>query len=279
MKIALCNEVLRELEFSEQCSYAAALGYDGLELAPFTLAENPHLMSGSERARIRKLAADAGLEIVGLHWLLITPKGLSLNGPDSSTRERTVEVMRGLIELCAELGGTTLVHGSPAQRSVDPDDDPEEAWKRAQDCFAAIQENAEAAGVVYCIEPLSVSETNFINNIAEAVRLIESFNSPALRTMLDARAANLSEEQSPDTLIDQWLPTGMIAHVHLNDRNMRGPGQGEDRFAPLLAALLRNHYSGKVSVEPFDYQPDFRASAAHAIGYIRGILQTLEGTD
>ena len=38
MKIALCNEVLQPLPFAQQCALAADLGYDGLEVAPFTLA-------------------------------------------------------------------------------------------------------------------------------------------------------------------------------------------------------------------------------------------------
>ena len=41
MKLALCNEVIREMDFPAQCDFAAKLGYDGLELAPFTLDENP----------------------------------------------------------------------------------------------------------------------------------------------------------------------------------------------------------------------------------------------
>jgi D-psicose/D-tagatose/L-ribulose 3-epimerase len=41
MKISLCNEVLRERPFAEQCRLAAAIGCHGLELAPFTLAADP----------------------------------------------------------------------------------------------------------------------------------------------------------------------------------------------------------------------------------------------
>ena len=50
---------------------------------------------------------------------------------------------------------------------------------------------------------------------------------------------------------------------------------GYDRFAPVFAALQRNDYIGVVLVEPFDYQPDGQATAARAIGYVRGILEAL----
>jgi sugar phosphate isomerase/epimerase len=48
-------------------------------------------------------------------------------------------------------------------------------------------------------------------------------------------------------------------------------------FAPILAALRRLDYRGICSVEPFDYQPDGPSCAARAIGYVRGILEALEG--
>lgn len=275
MKIALCNEVIREMDFTAQCHYAAALGYNGLEVAPFTLDENPHRLPSSTRAELRRFAGDAGIEITGLHWLLVTPQGLSITTKDSSVRRQTVDVMRGLIDLCADLGGKVLVHGSPVQRSISPDDDSAEAWLRARDCFAAVASAAEAAKVVYCIEPLSPRDTNFINTVAEAVRMVEATGCPAVRTMIDSCAAGQAEIAPVTEVIDRWLPTGHIHHIHVNDTNRRGPGQGEVQFAPIFAALDRHAYSGIVSVEPFDYHPDGPASAARAIGYIRGILESL----
>lgn len=275
MKIALCNEVVRGLEFQAQCLLASALGYAGLELAPFTLGENPHLISALERKQLRKIAEDAGIEIVGLHWLLLTPKGLSINSRDPDVRHRTVEVMRGLVGLCADLGGKVLVHGSPAQRNILPDDPLQDAWLRARDTFAAVAPEAEAAGVTYCLEPLSTEECNFINTIADAVTMVEAVGSPAFKTMIDHRAASLAEKEPVAELLDRWLPTGLIRHVHVNETNRRAPGQGNNRFMPMFAALKRNAYGGVVSVEPFDYYPDGPAAAAVAIGYIRGMIEAL----
>src|SRR5215831_7431015 len=193
MKISLCNEVIREMDFVSQCQYVAALGYDGLEVAPFTLDENPHRLPSSAHAELRRMAADAGIEVTSLHWLLVTPPGLSINSKESSVRQRTVEVMGGLIDLCADLGGRVLVHGSPAQRNVLSDDSPADAWLRARDCFAAAARHAESANVLYCIEPLCPEDTNFINTVAEAVRMVDAVGSPALRTMVDSRSATESE--------------------------------------------------------------------------------------
>jgi len=278
MKLSLCNEVIRNLDFPAQCAFAAEVGYDGLEVAPFTLDDNPHLMSARRRAEVRQAAADAGISITGLHWLLVTPGGLTLNGPDEAARLRTVDVMRRLVDLCADLGGAVLVHGSPAQRTVADDDDFRAAWQRARDSFSAVAEEAAAVGVTYCVEALALRETNFINTIAEAATMVEAVDSPALRTMIDCSAASQAEDESIPDLIGRWVPAGMVRHVQVNDANRRGPGQGEVTFADVFSALHRVGYDGVVAVEPFDYRPDGPACAARAIGYLRGIEEALGWT-
>jgi sugar phosphate isomerase/epimerase len=279
MRIALCNEVLQPMPFAQQCAWAAAVGYEGLEIAPFTLSDEPHMMIAQERAAIRRAAADAGIAITGLHWLLLTPKGLSITSPDDAVRARTVEVMRRLVDFCADVGGKVLVHGSPGQRAIPAGETRETAIARARDAFARVADDAQRAGVVYCIEPLATTETPVINTIAEAAAIVDAIGSPALRTMLDCAAAGRMEQEPLAAVIDRWLPTGRIAHVQVNDPNRRGPGEGELAFAPILAALKRNGYEGVVAVEPFKYVPDGQACAARAIGYLRGILETLSAAD
>lgn len=272
MRIALCNEVIAELPFERQCAFAAALGYDGLEIAPMTLSETPHELSADGRAELRRAAADAGIAITGLHYLLRTPAGLSITSPDAAVRARTIGVMRRLCDLAVDLGARILVHGSPDQRRLRAADDAEgRAW--GAECFAAVASAAQDANVTYCIEPLSPDQTQFVNTVAEAVDLVRKIDSPAVRTMLDCSSAGRGERASIPALLREWLPTGLIAHVHLNDPNRRGPGEGDLNFAPIFAALRDNHYRGMAAVEPFVYEPDGPACAARAIGYVRGVLE------
>jgi len=263
------------MPFPRQCEYAAKLGYDGLEVAPYTLSEEPHRMGAAQLAIARQAAADAGIAITGLHWLLVKPAGLSISTKNDVTRKKTLDVMLALVDQCAELGGRYLVHGSPQQRRIDPDDSPAAALARAQAIFAAVAERAAKAGVVYCVEPLSSDQTPLINTLEQAAALVDAIGNPHLRSMLDCSSAGRMESAPLPELVERWLPRGMIAHVQLNDRNRRGPGQGEQRFAPLLRALVKHKYAGDIAVEPFDYVPDGPAAAARAIGYIRGILEAL----
>src|ERR1700684_3389578 len=136
MRIALCNEVLGQMSLEQQCDYAARLGYDGLEIAPFTLSDAPETISSAEAARIRKTVEASGLVVTGLHWLLVKPEGLSLTDPDASVRARTVGVMTHLVGLCAELGGAVMVHGSPKQRQIAAGETHAVALARLRDGFA-----------------------------------------------------------------------------------------------------------------------------------------------
>lgn len=273
-RLALCNEVLRELDFAQQCALAASLGYDGLEVAPFTLSDTPHLLPQAHIAHLRRIVADSGIVISGLHWLLVQPAGLSLTDPDATVRLRTIDVMRRLVALCAALGGEYLVHGSPAQRRL-PDTGAADARAWAMEAFWMAADAATTAGLRYCLEPLSRSETNFINTIAEAADIIETIDRPGLCTMLDASAATRTETDSPATLALRWLPSGLIGHVHLNDTSRQGPGQGDTPIAPILRALIAGGYPHWIGIEPFDYVPDGPTSAARAIGYVRGIEAAL----
>jgi len=275
MRIALCNEVIAPMPFPRQCEYAAKLGYDGLEIAPYTLSDEPHKLGSAQLAAARAAAQDAGIAITGLHWLLVKPAGLSISTRDDAVRRKTLDLMCVLVEQCAELGGRYLVHGSPHQRRIDAGDTREAALGRAQECFAAVAARAEKAGVLYCIEPLSSEQTPLVNTLAEATKMVQAIGSRAVRTMLDCSSAGRMEKDSLSALADRWLPNGMIAHVQVNDRNRRGPGQGEQKFAPLFAALKRHGYAGDIAVEPFDYVPDGPGAAARAIGYLRGILEAL----
>jgi sugar phosphate isomerase/epimerase len=271
MKLALCNEVLRDLPFPAQCELAAALGYDAMEIAPFTLSEAPHELPAAERRRLRQTAEAAGVPVSGLHFLLIAPPGLTITGEDAEARARTRSVIIELVNLCADLGGRYLVHGSPQQRNVPAGASMAAARERAKEILAAAGEAATRARVVYCLEALAPQETNFINTVAESADLVREIGGPALKTMIDTSAAGRAESQTIEDLARQWVPTGLIGHVHLNDRNRRGPGQGKDKFAGFLRALADTGYAGAVGVEPFDYHPDPRTCAARAIGDQRGI--------
>ena len=269
MKLSLCNEVIRELPFERQCALAAKLGYRGLEVAPFTFGDDGWRMPPAKRREVRRACADAGVEVSGLHWLLAAPDGLSITTGDKAVWHKSVDVLRASVELCAELGGAYLVHGSPTQRRVEGPSDAQ----RAEEAWAIAAAAAQKAGVVYCLEALSTPECNFINTLAEASAVVQRIGNPAFKSMVDTLAAARMEAEPVADVIRRWMPVGLMAHIQLNDRNRRGPGEGDDKFAPVLQALAETGYAGWVAMEPFVYEPDGPTCAARMIGYVSGLLE------
>lgn len=271
MKLSLCNEVLREWPFTKQCEFAASLGYQALEVAPFTLFQDPAELGPSLAARVRSEAQAQGLVISSLHWLLVRPEGLSMVSVDRAVQARTFEWIARLIDFARRCGAEVLVHGSPAQRNPIAGQDINDALAQLETMLGRLAPVARDAGVVYCLEPLSRKETPVINTVAEAAAIVRRIGSPHLRTMLDASAAAQSEATPIADVLDCYLASGDIAHIQVNDANRRGPGQGDTDLLPLMQVLNRRHYTGWIAVEPFTYQPDGPATAAFSAGHMQAL--------
>ena len=269
MKFAICNEMFEGWAFADVCAAAREAGYSGVEIAPFTLGKPAGEVSASERAAIRKAAQDAGLQIVGLHWILAQTTGLYINSPDRSTRDRTAAYLIDLANLCADLGGTVMIFGSPKQRCVSEGVTRDEAWDYACETFRGIVPILEERGVTLCLEPLAPEETNFINTADEAARMICDLGSPSFQLLLDVKA--MSSESKP---IDQIIRENrsIVKHFHANDANLRGPGFGNTDFVPIAAALREIDYKGWVSVEVFDFSPDPVTIAVKSMEYLKSVF-------
>ena len=277
MKIAICNELFKDWPIEKVFRYAAQLGYDGVEIAPFTLADSVVDISSKKRKAIRRAAEENGIEIVGLHWLLVKPEGLSINHPDEFIRIQTQEYIEALVHFCADIGGKVLVHGSPHQRHVEDKWNFRESWNYARETFEACLETAQKRNVIYCLEPLISSQTNFINTIDEALRMVKEIRHPNFKMMFDCRSASVEEESAVGALLHA-LESRMLGHVHVNDASGKGPGFGKTELTPVLKTLIENGYQRYLSVEVFEFDPDPQTVASRSIGYLRGILECLEKT-
>jgi D-psicose/D-tagatose/L-ribulose 3-epimerase len=274
MKISICNELFQGWPIERVFEYAAQLGYDGVEIAPYTLADSVTEISQKRRSAIRRAAEENGVEIVGLHWLLVKPEGLYINHPDEIIRIRTQEYMEALIHFCADIGGKFLVHGSPHQRTIKNGWNFQESWEFEKETFKVCLKTARQRNVIYCIEPLTQTSTNFINTVEEALRLVREIRHPNFKMIFDCRNASAEERSITESLL-QSLDSGFLRHIHANDASGRGPGFGETKFTPILKPLVKNGYKGYLSIEVSNFDIDPQTIASRSIGYLRGILETL----
>ncbi len=266
VRFAICNELFQGWNLEKTFDFIAKLGYEGLEIAPFTLADDVRKIAKSDREHIRELSESYGVAVAGIHWILVTPPGLHITHPDPSVRRKTKEYMMELIRFNADIGGKIIVFGSPKQRNVLPGVSKEKAWKYAREIFQDCSRFAEDYGVVICIEPLARHLTNFINTAEEAIRLIEEVAHPNFRLILDVYS--MCDEGKP---IDEIIRSSReyLAHFHANDDNKLGPGFGGVDYYSIAKALKEIGYQGYVSVEVFDFSPGSEFIARKSIENLR----------
>jgi sugar phosphate isomerase/epimerase len=273
MKFAICNELFEGWAFDDVCRFARSVGYTGIEIAPFTLAASITDVPASRRCDLRRQAADNGVEIVGLHWLLARTTGLHVTSPDPGVRERTAAYLVHLAEACRDLGGRVMVFGSPQQRSLVPGVSRTEAFAFAVDTFRRALAGVAACGVNICFEPLTPTETDFVTSTAEGVELVDAVGDAHFVLHLDVRAMSSEATPVPDLIRRHAHRAG---HFHANDPNGRGPGFGDTDFVPILRALDEAGYDRWVSVEVFDFAPDPETIARRSIDHMTACLPTKE---
>lgn len=266
MKFGICNEIFQGWKIEDVMSHAQLAGYDGIEIAPFTLAQSVTNIPAAERKRIRDAAARMDIEITGIHWVLVQTEGLHLNHPEAAVRGRTADYFCALVEFCADLGGKIIVLGSPKQRNILEGVTPAQAWTWATETLRAAVQLAERRGVIICFEPLAPSETNFVNTAEEGIRFAKQFHSPAMKIILDVKAMCSEAKPIPQIIRES---RGEFAYFHANDKNLKGPGFGDVDFVPIAAALRETGYDGYVSVEVFQFEEGPDVIAGKSIEYLK----------
>lgn len=268
MKFAICNELFENWAWERVCDYTSSLGYQGLEVSPFTLAERAEDVAPERRRELRQQAETRGLEVLGLHWLLVKPPGLYITSPDAAVRKRTGAYFVELVKLCHDLGGDVMVIGSPKQRSLLPGITREQALAYAQEVFTECLPLAQELGVTLAMEPLGPKETDFLNTAADTIELIDRIAHPNFRLNLDVKAMSAESKPIPQIIRES---KAHIAHVQVNDPNLLGPGMGEVRYEPIIAALREVGYDGWLSVEAFDFTAGAERIARESIDYLKRV--------
>ncbi|MBI1841947.1 MAG: sugar phosphate isomerase/epimerase [Verrucomicrobia bacterium] len=266
MQFGICNEIFQGWKIDDTLAFAKETGYDAVEIAPFTLARWVTDIPAAERSRIREAARRIGVRVSGIHWVLAQTEGLHLTHPDPAVRGRTSAYFRELAQCCSDLGGQTIVVGSPKQRNVMDGVTYEQAFSWAGQVFQPALELAATLGVTICFEPLAPSETNFINTAAEAIRFVHQFKHPQFKIILDVKAMS-SESKPIPQIIRESAPH--FRYFHANDRNLKGPGFGDVDFVPIAAALRETGYDGVVSVEVFNFDEGPEVIARKSLEYLR----------
>src|SRR5437870_3540353 len=170
---AICNEAFEKFPFADACRAIRKAGYQGIEIAPFTLAEDPATIPSAMRREFRMIIESEGLRFVGLHWLMVSPKGLHVTTPDARLRARSWCHIRNLVDLCADLGPDgVMVFGSPQQRATTGGMSREQATRHYIDGLASVAPHAASRGVTILVEALPIGQCDVVQTIDEAASIV-----------------------------------------------------------------------------------------------------------
>jgi len=273
-KYAICNECMAadsQLSWPDQCQLAADAGYGGIEVAAFTLVkQGVQEITAAQRREMASAMKDAGIECVGLHWLLAPPpKGLHFTTPDDAVRQKTIAYFDKLIDFCGDLGGPYMIFGSPKQRNA-VGISTDEAKKNFAEGLAKVAEHAQERGVKILIELLGKAATNVVNTMAEALELAKQVDHPAVQIMFDFH--NTSDETEPfDVLLRKYFKH--IHHVHVQEMDGKhlGTGTAVQDYVKAFQTLKDLGYDKWVSLEVFDFSPGGKKIAEESMRALKQI--------
>lgn len=276
---SICNEVYDKWDFATACASIKKAGYEGIEIAPFTLNEYPATITAAQRSEYRRIMADAGLAFIGLHWLMVSPKGLHVTTPDKELRAKSWQHIRDLVDLCADLSGNRtsgsngiMVFGSPKQRTSTGGITAAEATRHFVDGLAGVTPHAELRGVTILVESLPNADSDIVNTVAAAVDIVKEIGSPNVQTMFDTH--NAADETEPHAVVlDRYFD--LIRHVHINEMDGRHPGTGNYDFKPIFETVARRNFAGWVSLEVFDFSAGAEKIANDSLRYVESVLASM----
>ena len=272
MKFSICNELYQDWPVEKAFAHASTVGYTGVEIAPFTLADHVRNITSAQREEIRDLAAKYELEVIGLHWLLAKTDGLHLTSDDEAKRKLAAIYLTDLATLCGDLGGKVLVLGSPQQRNLDEKTAVAVGMQRAADVIRHVVPELEKQKVILAIEPLGPEEGNFLLTADDGIKLVEMVNSPFVKLHLDVKAMS-TESMSISEIIRNSQQ--QLVHFHANDPNRMGPGMGDVDYVPIFETLKEVGYDGWLSVEVFDYTPGIDCLTQDSIEYMKKVAEEI----
>ncbi len=270
-KFAFCQELFKNLNLKDTCAFLFKLGYLGIELAPFTFAEDIRSLNEEQIKAYHKVIHNSGLEVSALHWLLVSPKNMSISSLNDEVYNNTKDFFKKLIEFGHLMETKYLIFGSPKQRMLNIENRAKE-FDRAILFFQEMAEVADKYDIKIAFEPLGSQITNLGGTIQESLEIVDKVNHPSFTLMLDT-SAMLREGINPENCIRH--KKNSFIYSHLNDPNELGPGRGSVDFIPILRALKEIKYTEWLSVEPFSTSIAAEEIAFKSIEYLKKIEQNI----
>lgn len=214
--------------------------YCGLEIAPTRVfGKAPYEKHTDASAWAKRLACNFGVAVSSIQSIWFGRQE-NLFGSERE-RQTLIDYTKKAIDFANTVGCKNLVFGCPRNRAI-PDDADE---KIGVDFFKEIGAYAANKGTVVSVEANPpIYNTNYINDTASALELIEKVKSDGFLLNLDV-GTMICNNESVERLRGS---VALIHHIHISEPELK-PIVKRKLHKQLRDLLLEEKYRGFVSIE------------------------------
>jgi sugar phosphate isomerase/epimerase len=241
-RLAAAEMTLPGETLEEKSAFVRSVGFDGIELSARG--------DGIFGARVDELrrARDAGV----LMPTAVVHMDHFIGDFDADRRRDAIEQLKIHLSTIAAAGGTGIV--SPHafglfSRRLPPFQPPrsvEESRAALVEALREVGEHAESVGAKVYLEPLNRFEDFVINQLADAVSVVEEVGSSGVMITADTFHMSIEEARIGESIREAGTAIG---HVQLGDSNRLEPGAGHYDWPETLDALEAIGYQGWLAME------------------------------
>jgi D-psicose/D-tagatose/L-ribulose 3-epimerase len=189
-------------------------------------------------------------------------------GPDRDLRgnaqqQKTgLKYMKAVLDQMVTLDCKSLigpVYSSVGRADAVPAQEYKQQWRTVAANLKDLCKYAEDRQKQVCLEPLNRFETDFINTCDQAIDMVKSVGSPALKIHLDTFHMNIEEKNQAAAIRKAGK---LLGHFHACGSDRGTPGNDHIDWEPIAKALKAIKYNGDVVIESFTTDVKVIAKAA-----------------
>ena len=193
-----------------------------------------------------------------------------LTAPDAQQRRDTVEYMKAVVDLCAQLGGeiVTVVPGRVGKTVTEAS--PQDEWTWVVEALREVAAFAQQRQVRIALEPLNRFETHFLNRADQALALADAVGYD-VGVAFDTFHMSIEE---PDLFAAIRACGSRIVDLHTGDNNRLAAGDGWLDWPRISSVLREVGYEGGLAFEstpPIDRTPLGKFGAAQLQYDLEGV--------
>ncbi|MEM1570286.1 MAG: sugar phosphate isomerase/epimerase family protein [Candidatus Bathyarchaeia archaeon] len=246
-------------DLHEALNLAAEFGFRGIEYN----ISNPFEV---DFKRLLRLTEDYGLRISAISTgSAYLEYGLTITHPDLSIRGKALKFMEKYIEYAsAHNSGVVigLIRGRRGDRTV------EEFAESLVGSIKMLEGLCLNYNVSLLIEPLNRYEADYINNVEEALQIVEQ-TGDYVKLLLDTFHMNIEERSMCNAILRAGRSIG---HVHIAENNRLPPGLGSINWKEIISHLFKVGFKGYLSLEALP-KPGFKVALRQTAETINPLLK------